>query len=201
MEGLAHLIDEFGYLAVLIGTFLEGETILVLAGFAAHQGYLRIEWVILAAFAGSLSGDQLWFALSRRHGRRWLLRRPKLAARLDLAMRWLDRYPTLFVLSFRFLYGIRAVAPWAIGLSRIPTGRFVVLNVIAATVWAIAFGSIGYLFGQAVETALGDLHKLEHRLLAAIVLAIGFVLAARWLTRRLRRQDRQSSQGNVDQDG
>ena len=53
METIAHLIDQFGYWAILAGTFLEGETILVLAGFAAHQGYLRLDLVILAAFIGS----------------------------------------------------------------------------------------------------------------------------------------------------
>ena len=55
------LIENYGYLAILIGTLLEGGTILVLGGFTAHQGYLALPWVILAAFAGSLCGDQLFF--------------------------------------------------------------------------------------------------------------------------------------------
>ena len=39
---------------LLIGTFLEGETILMLGGLAAHMGYMDVTGVILAAFAGSL---------------------------------------------------------------------------------------------------------------------------------------------------
>ena len=58
---MEHLIDTYGYWAVLLATFPEGETILVIAGFAAHQGYLTLMPVILAAFAGSLCGDQLFF--------------------------------------------------------------------------------------------------------------------------------------------
>ena len=58
---LQSIIENYGYAAILIGTFLEGETILVLAGLAAHQGYLVLSWVILAAFVGSLCGDQLFF--------------------------------------------------------------------------------------------------------------------------------------------
>ena len=58
---LQGVIENYGYAAILIGTFLEGETILVLAGLAAHQGYLVLTWVILAAFLGSLCGDQLFF--------------------------------------------------------------------------------------------------------------------------------------------
>jgi membrane protein DedA with SNARE-associated domain len=38
---LESILDPYGYLAVLVGTFLEGETILVLGGFAAHRGYLQ----------------------------------------------------------------------------------------------------------------------------------------------------------------
>ena len=58
---LQSIIENYGYAAILIGTFLEGETILALAGLAAHQGYLALTWVILAAFLGSLCGDQLFF--------------------------------------------------------------------------------------------------------------------------------------------
>src|SRR5688572_33421924 len=39
---LTQLLDHYGYLAVLVGTVLEGETILILGGFAAHQGYLHL---------------------------------------------------------------------------------------------------------------------------------------------------------------
>ena len=47
---LQSIIEHYGYAAILIGTFLEGETILVLAGLAAHQGYLVLIWVMMAAF-------------------------------------------------------------------------------------------------------------------------------------------------------
>jgi membrane protein DedA with SNARE-associated domain len=42
---LQALIAKYGYLAILIGTFFEGETILVLGGFAAHRGYLMLAGV------------------------------------------------------------------------------------------------------------------------------------------------------------
>jgi len=73
---LESIVDTYGYVAVLLGTFLEGETILVLGGFAAHRGYLALPGVILAAFIGSLCGDQLFFFLGRRHSQAVLARRP-----------------------------------------------------------------------------------------------------------------------------
>ena len=49
---LASLIQTYGYGIVLIGTVLEGETVLTLAGFAAHRGYLQLPLVIVTAAVG-----------------------------------------------------------------------------------------------------------------------------------------------------
>jgi membrane protein DedA with SNARE-associated domain len=51
------LVKTFGYWALFVGTFLEGETILIICGFFAHRGYLELAWVIVVAFMGSLAGD------------------------------------------------------------------------------------------------------------------------------------------------
>ena len=50
---LEELITTYGYAAVGIGSFLEGETVLVLGGLAAHRGYLELPWVIVYAFLGT----------------------------------------------------------------------------------------------------------------------------------------------------
>lgn len=81
MPPTQHLIEQFGYPFLFLGTFLEGETILVIAGFLAHRMYLRLPWVIAVAFAGSLLGDQVAFFLGRHKGRGMLDRRPKWRAR------------------------------------------------------------------------------------------------------------------------
>lgn len=39
----AQLFADYGYLAVFIGSMLEGETVLVLAGFAAHFAWIEID--------------------------------------------------------------------------------------------------------------------------------------------------------------
>ena len=181
------LVADYGYLAVLIGTFFEGETILLVAAFAAPEGYLRIEIVILISFIGSCAGDHFLYMLGSRYVRARLMKRPFLAERVARITRWLDRYPTLFILGFRFVYGIRNIAPVAIALSKIPPWRFYVLNIVAAAIWAIAGGLGGYVFGIAVEVFLGHLRAIEHKLIAGIVLAVLGYLAGRWLWRWFRR--------------
>jgi len=180
---LESLIETYGYGTVLVGTFLEGETILVLGGFAAHRGYLALPWVILAAFIGSLCGDQLFFYLGRKHSQAILERRPSWKARVDKAQRLVGRFQTPLILVFRFLYGLRTVLPFVIGMSSVPTGQFVFLNAVGALVWAVVVGTGGYLFGNALQIILGNLKHYEF-MVFGIIAAVGALIWMFYLYRR-----------------
>lgn len=58
---LASLIQTYGYAAVFMGALLEGEIILVMAGFAAERRYLTLPWVMGAAVIGGFLGDQFYY--------------------------------------------------------------------------------------------------------------------------------------------
>lgn len=176
------LIARYGYLAIVVGTFLEGETILVLGGFAAHRGLLWLPGVMVAAFAGSLASDQLFFFLGRWRGDAWLARRPAWNPGVDRVRVLVQRYDTTLILSFRFLYGLRNVTPFALGMTRVSALRFAILNSVGAAVWAVAVALLGWFVGSAATQMLGHLEHYELHIAAAIV-AAGTAL---WLWRRLR---------------
>lgn len=154
-------IEQYGYVAVLLGTFLEGETILILGGLAAHMGYLDLRWVIMAAFLGTLLGDQLYFFLGRRHGQDWLNKRPHWQKRSKRVLKLMERHQTLLILGFRFLYGLRTITPFVIGMSHVSIRRFILLNIIGALIWAVVIGVSGYLFGNAFELVIGKVKHYE----------------------------------------
>jgi membrane protein DedA with SNARE-associated domain len=179
---LEQLLQDYGYFALFLGTFLEGETILVLAGFLASRGILEIEWVLVTAFFGSYAGAQLWYQIGRHKGRQLLARRPGWQAACDRALRLISRHPDLWVLSFRFFYGLRSIMPVAIGLSGYPPLRYLILNGIGAIVWAVVLGLAAFYFGAAMESLLGDIKRYELWVLATLVLVgVGF-----WLRRRFK---------------
>lgn len=171
IETLTELVKNYGYLAVLIGTFFEGETILLLGGFAAHMGFLELPWVIASAIAGSFSGDQLYFYIGRHYGPRIIAKRLSWQQGAEKVYKHLHRHKNLLILSFRFFYGFRNVTPFAVGAANISRSRFFILNLIGAIVWAISFGYAGYLFGEGFRLLLTDFTLYESYVLFGLVVA------------------------------
>jgi membrane protein DedA with SNARE-associated domain len=179
------LIDQYGYLAILIGTFLEGETVLVLGGLAAQLGHLQLSNVIVAAFLGSFLGDQLYFFLGRTRGKSFIDRRPQWHGRIERMQRLLDRWGDGLVIGIRFLYGLRIAGPFLFGMGRISPLRFVILNMAGAALWASVVATLGFLFGHVAEWVFGDLEHYSMGLFVGVlVLAVAIWLVHRYRSRR-----------------
>ncbi|HEX7045676.1 MAG TPA: DedA family protein [Burkholderiales bacterium] len=183
---LEQLIQDYGYLAILIGTFLEGETILVLGGLAAHLGYLDLTWVIASAFVGSFFGDQLYFYIGRFYGPRILAKRLSWQANAARVYKHLHRHQNFLILTFRFYYGLRNVTPFALGASQVSPLRYFVLNLIGAVIWAVTLGTLGFLFGEAFRLFLDDFHRRGLYVLGVVVF-VGVLIWAATLLRQRRK--------------
>lgn len=174
------LLQKFGYLAVFVGTFLEGETILVLAGFFAERGYMHLPLVMVWAFGGAYSGHVFWFWLGRTQGVRLLDRFPKMRKHFGRGIRLFERYGAPAIFITQWLYGLRITAAVIIGISRISTVKFLVYEAITCAVWSMVIATLGYVFGTAVERVLGRAAHIErYGLIALIVIAV-----AVWLYHR-----------------
>ncbi|CAG9295751.1 DedA family protein [Celerinatantimonas diazotrophica] len=180
------LITHYGYFAIVVGTFFEGETILVLAGVLAHHGYLNLYGVVGAAFLGTLFGDQLYFLIGRHKGMKWINARPKYKRKVRKIFRLLNRHQILLILGFRFLYGIRTVTPFVLGAAGISPKLYVPLNLLGAGVWAIAVGLLGYWFGQAIQVILEQMHHYEYWFLSILVVFAVVIVLGLYLRRQKR---------------
>ncbi|MGD8926262.1 MAG: DedA family protein [Thioalkalispiraceae bacterium] len=169
------LISTYGYAAVGVGTFLEGETVLFLAGFAAHRGYLALPWVMVWAFLGTLFGDQFYFYLGRIKGKQALARRPAWQVKSEKVLSLLEHHQVWLILSFRFFYGFRTITPFMIGASNVSPYRFLVLNLVGAAIWTVVIALLGYLFGQTLQAMMGDIHKYE-LLIFIVIIAAGVLI-------------------------
>src|SRR5437764_14894644 len=179
------LLQKFGYLAVLVGTFLEGGTILVLAGFFAERGYLRLPLVIVCAFAGAYIGHVFWFWLGRSQGVKLLDRFPRMKKHFGKGIRIFERYGAPAIFITQWLYGLRITCAVIIGISKISTLKFLVYEAITCMVWAIIIAAAGFYFGRAVERVLGRAAHIErYGLIALLAIGLGVWLYHRWKERR-----------------
>jgi membrane protein DedA with SNARE-associated domain len=179
---LEQVIETYGALGVLVGSFFEGEAIVVLAAFAAHQGYLSLWHVMLAAFVGACLGDQFYFYLGRRYGQAFLARRPPWKNRVGKATRLIERFHLWIIPAIRYIYGLRSVLCLAFGMSRVSSWTFAILNAAGVAVWSVLMSLGGYYLGWAMEMVLKDIRKYE--LATAMVIAAAGLAA--WAIRRYR---------------
>ncbi|MDQ2878632.1 MAG: DedA family protein [Pseudomonadota bacterium] len=180
------LVVRYGLIAILLGSGIEGEAVVVTGGVLAHRGLVPLIPACIAAAIGSFVVDQAWFYLGRRfQNHRWV---EKMRAKptFGRAIALLERRPTGFILAFRFIYGMRTVSPIAIGTSRVPARTFVPLNALAAAVWGPAFTLLGFYVGHALDPLIDRLWGKVHivvLVVVALVVFAGLVQVARHLLR------------------
>lgn len=184
---LHQLLADYGYFAVLAGSLLEGETILILAGFAAHQGHLSLTWVMAVAFVGGTLGDQIFYFAGRRYGDALLRRMPRvMAGNAPRIREKLLKHQAPLIIGLRFMYGLRIAGPIVIGMSEVPARRFLLFNLIGAAIWAVLIAGAGYLFGHTMKRVLDNIEHYEW-IGYLVIVAIALVLA---LAHRLMRGGR-----------
>ena len=190
LETIKHGIETYGYLGVLIGTFLEGDIALILGGICAHEQLLWLPFVILSAFTGAIIGDQVFYNLGRHKGLQLLNRFPRLKLRTERVFHHLRRHGSLIAFAFRFVYGFRILTPLMIGASGVGRGRFTLLNCLGALSWSTALGCLGYGVGEALAVLLEKLQKdFKHAMpfiLLGLLVLCGLIHLIVRLTRRRR---------------
>ncbi|WP_325985199.1 DedA family protein [Pseudomonas protegens] len=182
------LIAAYGYWVIFIGCLLEGETVLILGGMAAHQGTLQWLQVIGWATLGGILGDQLLFWTGRYGGARLLPKLKRHQAAIERVQGLIQRYPSTSVFAVRFLYGMRLVGPIVIGASGLAPWRFALLNVLGAAVWAILFVSAGYWAGEALQHFLGDLKPYRLPIFLGVIALVFLAALVRHLRNRHKAQ-------------
>ena len=167
---LASWLETYGLWFVLIGSILEGEGVMLAAGFAISQGYLPAAPVFALAVLGATLGDHAYFLIGRRWVGRVLRRFARLRRLRARATLLLRRWGRAGAFAIRFAYGLRSVLPLTMGSVRFPVSLFLPFNLLGAVVFAGVYLSLGYFFGETLEEVLHRVRGWETRVLAGILL-------------------------------
>ncbi|MER9138578.1 DedA family protein [Mesorhizobium sp. M0830] len=184
-EAIHHFIEQYGLLAIFLGCVAEGESAAILGGFFSHQQVFVLWHAFVAAGLGAFVGDTFFFILGRSFADHRYVVRLRKRPGFRRAFRLLNTHPNIFVLSNRYIYGMRLVGGIAAGLSNIPAPLFVILNAISSAIWAVLFGTIGYVFGLGAEHFIGPALMRHERLLVGLGIGLTVAILAWFVARHI----------------
>jgi membrane protein DedA with SNARE-associated domain len=181
----------YALLALLVGgesagVPLPGETALITGSILASQDKLWLPFVIVAAAAAAIVGDNIGYELGR-HGARRVLERPgrfedRRREFLQRGQAFFDRHGGKTVFLGRWLPFLRVTAAWLAGANGMPWPRFFAWNALGGISWAISVGIFAYFVGAL---AVRVFHDAGYAVLALVALAL-VCLALWYLFRRVR---------------
>ena len=170
------IIAQYGLIAVFIGTFFEGEIVVIAGGLLARLEFLNLPLVLVTAFFATFLGDLFFFMLGRKKGNSFLAKRPHLNRRSERVRELVHDHHNKILFFYRFLYGIRIPTLLALGTSELSTKKFVLINFINSVVWSFIFVLGGYFFGDLFTTIVGDIKNYERE----IIIGIGVIALIVW---------------------
>jgi undecaprenyl-diphosphatase len=159
------------------------EATLLAAGYAARLGRVSLPGAVAAGWLAVMIGDTMGYVIGRallaRLLRTRLGRRMLPESRRAWAERLVARHGVRAILVARFLVGLRGFVYFAVGASRYPFGRFLVVNGAAGALEVGGLVAIGFAFGALHERA-GAAVDLAAAALLAVALFGPLLLRGRW---------------------
>jgi undecaprenyl-diphosphatase len=138
--------------ALFFGFVIPGEIAVLLGGALAARGTVPLAAAIAAGVLGAVLGDFVGFQVGRHYGAAVLER--YFPQKWPPVRAWLRRRGPPAVLVGRSTAFLRAIVPTAAGAARMPTGQFLVWNVLGGVLWATTVTLLGYFAGEGYEAAI-----------------------------------------------
>lgn len=165
----------------LIFTWASSHSLLLIlfAGYASHSGALQFGPLIAVCWLGSFLGDVFRFWIGRRFGTRLLKRYPRIEGPVTKAALLSERHYLWMILLHRYPHGVRGIAAIAYGISALPWGVFLLLNLVASGIWAVALVSTGHAFGHVSGKVMSDASSSLGFVMLVLFLGLSWMLSRR----------------------
>lgn len=187
LELVTSLFLDHGYLVAFIGAAVDnfgmpasGDVVLFAGGWLANTNRAVLAFIMLFGGLGALVSDNAMYWIGRFGGRPLVERLgnlPVLRRLLDInhigkAESYFEAHGGKTVFIGRFGPWLRSTAPLFAGMSRMRYYRFVPYNLAAVVVWAVAYSTVGYFFGQYWDQLLETARSFGFGFLALLALVV-----------------------------
>lgn len=181
---LESFVENYGTVAVFVGTALEGEGVAMTGGILSHQGHMGFLTTLAAAAAGGYLSDIVLFGIGRFYRDSPFVRRALEHEKVAAVVARLSRNLVLFALCFRFMPGMKTAGAISLATLGIRPGLFALCAGISAVIWAAIWVGLGYLLGHTIERIFGEMERIEHKLIVPLALGAIFWIGVVWWRRQ-----------------
>jgi membrane protein DedA with SNARE-associated domain len=201
---MTHLLLTWGYLALLVATFVSSmgiptgsELVIAYAGALASGDvgepghHLNVVAVIVVATVGEILGSFVGYGIGRVGGRPLVDRVGRYVlltkADLDRAERLFDRHGEPVVFFARLVPLLRSFVALAAGLAEMSAARFALFTGVASAMWCAAFALLGDALGSSWARVLHKVSDAGYAAAALFVIVVVALVAVRLRTLRAER--------------
>jgi len=175
MEEIIEALLGYGYLILFAYSFGGGMVAIIAAGVLSSAGKMDIGASIVVAGFANVIGSSFLFYMGRYNKQALMPYIKAHRRKLALSHLLMKRYGDKIIFIQKFVYGLKTLVPMTIGITKYPVAKFHLLNILAATLWAVVLGLGSYFAGELlmqVSAFFSDNAYVAPLLLALIAGAI-----------------------------
>jgi membrane protein DedA with SNARE-associated domain len=185
---LLDLVDKLGAVGVGLTIFIEtvippipSEAVLGLAGANINAGRMSVVPVIFFATLGSILGAAFFYAvgaaLGPKRSHAFLDRLPLVETEdVDRTFEWFEKHGRSAVFFGRMVPIVRSFISVPAGVVRMPFLQFITYTAGGSLIWNSVLIGLGVAAGDFIEK---NLHYLDYAVVAAVVLAVAWMVYRR----------------------
>lgn len=172
----------WAYLTLFIATFLEGvfpaapsDVVVLFCTLMVVQGTLHWAPVLACSFCGGMLGALLVYWIGARHGRSWLLAKPRpflSPARIAEMESHFGRYGNLILALNRAVMGGRSIGFLVAGVTHHPLRQVLLYGGPGTLAWYVLLVALGLVFGEQAKQFVSAIIFIVMALLALSVLSL-----------------------------
>ncbi len=176
------LMSSFSYLGILgalaltfFGFPIPQDLPLFLGGILIHQQVVKPEILIPLCTITIYTGDLFFYFIGRRYGR-YVIEHPRFSKilskeRLRRMQVGVEENLRLYILTSRFMSGLRLPSYLACGALRVPLKTFLLVDALSNLILSPLMIGLGYLLGTQIHLVKGDFRKI-HGFITIIIIAM-----------------------------
>lgn len=143
----------------IIWSIIPGQVILLSVGwFYGALWYGQFFWILVSAILGSIISNAVWYFLWKHYGEDFFKQYGIWVGieqtELKYLKKWVETWGPWGIILSKFHAHARAFLPFIAGSMGFSSKKFWVYNILASTLWAIIFVSIGVFFAEYYEVII-----------------------------------------------